>query len=68
MWGRRGRGRGVGRGGVVGGYGRDMSVEEPVHQCRATISYGFRGEETEWYRWGGSNTCSNEIGISAAVT
>ena len=52
MWGRRWRGSGIGRGGVVVGDGRDMPVEEPVHQCRATVSYGFRGEETDWY-WGG---------------
>ena len=67
MCGRRGRGRGVDRGGVVGGHGRDMTVEEPVHQCRATVSYDFRGEETDRYWRGGSNACSNEIGISAAI-
>ena len=68
MWVRRGRDSGGGRGGVVGGYGRDMLVEEPVHQCGAAVSYGLRGEKAYRYGRGGSDACSNEIGISAAVT
>ena len=59
---------GIGRWGVEGGDGWDVTIEKLVYQCRSAEGDGSGREKADGNRGVGSDAGRNEVYISAAIT